>query len=101
MRFETRAVHAGGEPDEATGAIAPPIHLSTTFEHGPGSEPLHGFLYQREANPTQERVEAALAALDGGVARVRVGSIECIPDSALGTAVVADSFSVLSPRDPS
>lgn len=74
MRFETRAVHAGGEPDEATGAIAPPIHLSTTFEHGPASEPLHGFLYQREANPTQERVEAALAALDGGAAALAFAS---------------------------
>ena len=35
MKFETRAVHAGGAPDPTTGAIAPPIHLSTTFEHGP------------------------------------------------------------------
>lgn len=74
MRFETRAVHAGGEPDGATGAISPPIHLSTTFEHGPANEPLHGFLYQREGNPTQERVEAALTALDGGAAALAFAS---------------------------
>ena len=74
MRLETIAVHAGGEPDEATGAIAPPIHLSTTFEHGPASEPLHGFLYQREKNPTQSRVEEALAALDGGTAAAAFAS---------------------------
>ena len=74
MRFETRAVHAGGEPDETTGAIAPPIHLSTTYVHGPESEPLHGFIYQREGNPTQERVEAALAALDGGEAALAFAS---------------------------
>ena len=74
MRFETRAIHAGGEPDEATGAIAPPIHLSTTFEHGPANEAPLGFLYQREGNPTQNRLETALAALDGGEAALAVAS---------------------------
>jgi cystathionine gamma-synthase len=67
MRFETLAVHAGGAPDSATGAVAPPIHLATTFLHGPAAEPLYGRLYIREGNPTEERLEAALAALDGGV----------------------------------
>jgi cystathionine gamma-synthase len=66
MRFETIAVHAGGEADSETGAVVPPIHLSTTFLHGPASEPLHGRLYQREGNPTQDRLEEALAALEGG-----------------------------------
>ncbi|MEO8196719.1 MAG: PLP-dependent transferase [Thermoanaerobaculia bacterium] len=66
MRFETVAVHAGGEADRETGAVAPPIHLSTTFQHGPESEPLHGRLYQREGNPTQDRLEEALAAIEGG-----------------------------------
>jgi cystathionine gamma-synthase len=66
MRFETLAVHAGGEADRETGAVAPPIHLSTNFLHGPESEPLHGRLYQREGNPTQDRLEAALAAIEGG-----------------------------------
>ena len=68
MRFETIAVHAGAEPDAATGAVAPPIHLSTTFEHGPASEDLHGYHYIRDANPTQTRLETALAALEGGEA---------------------------------
>lgn len=45
------------------------------------------------------KLEAALAALEGGVRRVRVGSIECIPDATLGTAVVNSSHSVLSSRD--
>jgi cystathionine gamma-synthase len=66
VRFETLAVHAGAEPDPATGAVAPPIHLSTTFDHGPASEGPHGYHYIREANPTQARLERALAALDGG-----------------------------------
>ncbi len=66
MRFETIAVHAGGAADRETGAVAPPIHLSTNFLHGPESEPLHGRLYQREGNPTQDRLEEALAAIEGG-----------------------------------
>ncbi len=65
-RFETIAVHAGGGPDRETGAIAPPIHLTTTFEHGPESERLHDFYYIRENNPTQARLEAALAAIENG-----------------------------------
>jgi cystathionine gamma-synthase len=68
LRFETIAVHAGGEVDPATGAVAPPIHLSTTFEHGPAAEVPRGYLYIREGNPTQTRLEQALAAVEGGEA---------------------------------
>ena len=68
MRFETIAVHAGAEPDPATGAVAPPIHLSTTFEHGPASEDPFGYHYIRDTNPTQARLETALAALEQGEA---------------------------------
>lgn len=74
MRFETLAVHAGGEADRETGAVTPPIHLSTTFLHGPESEPLHGRLYQREGNPTQDRLEEALAAIEGGTAALALAS---------------------------
>ncbi len=66
MRFETLAVHAGAEIDPATGAVAPPIHLSTTFEHGPSGERPHGYMYIREGSPTQSRLEEALAAIEGG-----------------------------------
>src|ERR1700730_6445491 len=68
MRLETIAVHAGAEIDSATGALTPPLHLSTTFEHGPGGQAIHGFLYAREKNPTQSRLEAALRDLEGGAA---------------------------------
>jgi len=64
MNIETIAIHAGAEPDPATAAIAPPIHLSTTFEHGPATEILHGYTYVRDENPTQDRLEAALAQLE-------------------------------------
>lgn len=63
---ETLWVHAGAEPDPATGAVSPPIHLATTFQHGPAAERIAGYEYQRGGNPTQDRLETALAALEGG-----------------------------------
>jgi cystathionine gamma-synthase len=66
MRPETLSVHIGNEADESTGAVAPPIHLATTFRHGPAGERVAGYEYQREGNPTNDRLRAALAALEGG-----------------------------------
>lgn len=66
MKMETLAVHAGFTPDPVTGSVAPPIHLSTNFIHGPASEEIHGYMYVRDKNPTQDRLEAAMAALEGG-----------------------------------
>jgi cystathionine gamma-synthase len=68
MKIETLAIHAAADPDPATGAISPPIHLSTTFEHGPACEDLHGYMYIRDKNPTQDRLEEALSVLEGGEA---------------------------------
>jgi len=65
QKFDTLAVHAGAEPDRETGAVAPPLHFSTTFVHAPPGE-AEAFTYQRDGNPTQQRLEAALAALEGG-----------------------------------
>jgi len=66
MRFETKAVHSGAGADEETGAISQPIHLSTTFERTVDGAPSHGFSYIRDGNPTQEKLEEALAAIDSG-----------------------------------
>ncbi len=66
MRIETLAVHAGRRIDPATGAVTPPIHLSTTFERSPqGDYPLH-YSYSREENPNRSALEQCLAALHGG-----------------------------------
>lgn len=72
-RFETIAVRAGAERD-ATGAIAPPLHLSTIYEHGPAGERTHGFVYIRADNPTQRRLESALSAIEGGEAALSFAS---------------------------
>lgn len=66
MKIETLAVHAGAAADPVTGSVAPPIHLSTNFIHGPASEEIHGYMYVRDKNPTQDRLEAAMSALEGG-----------------------------------
>ena len=65
LRPETLAVHLGLEPDAATGAIAPPIHLSTTFERGQDGSYPHGHVYSRSGNPTRDALERALALLHG------------------------------------
>lgn len=64
MRFATRAVHVGNEPDEATGAVSPPIHLASTFAQS-GVGKTKGYEYSRSRNPTRERLERAVASLEG------------------------------------
>jgi cystathionine gamma-synthase len=64
-RPETLAVHAGHEPDEATGAVAPPIHPAATFAQEGVGRPRDGWEYARTGNPTRARLERAIAALDG------------------------------------
>ncbi len=74
LRPGTLAVHAGNEADPATGAVAPPIHLATTFRHGPAGERLAGYEYQREGNPTNDRLREALQALEGGATALTFAS---------------------------
>lgn len=74
MRLETLAIHAGGEYDLETGAVTPPIHLATTFRHGPAAERIAGYEYQREGNPTNDRLRAAVAALEGAAQAITFAS---------------------------
>jgi cystathionine gamma-synthase len=90
MRIETLAVHAGHDVDPATGAVVPPIHLSTTFEReADGSYP-RGYSYSRIANPNREALEKCLAALEGGAAAAAFSS---------GSAATMTLFQALSPGD--
>ena len=66
MHFETKAVHAGMHVDPSTGAVAPPIHLSTTFERSEEGDTPRGYSYIRDENPTQTQLEEALAAIESG-----------------------------------
>jgi len=61
--FETRAIHAGQDPDPHTGAIIPPINLATTYaQEAVGKH--KGYEYSRSANPTRTAMEACLASLE-------------------------------------
>ena len=65
QKYATLAVHAGQHPDPLTGAVNVPIYLSSTFElTGIGTD--KGWDYSRAGNPTRDRLETALAALEGG-----------------------------------
>ena len=64
--FATRAVHAGAEPDPLTGAVAPPIYQTSTFVQDAVGRPRGGYEYSRSQNPTGERLERAVADLEGG-----------------------------------
>jgi cystathionine beta-lyase/cystathionine gamma-synthase len=73
LHFDTLAIHAGQAPDPTTGAVMPPIHLSSTFaQDGPGKH--RGFEYSRTDNPTRRMLEQCLAALEGGTAAVAFAS---------------------------
>src|SRR6478609_2206421 len=62
--FETRAIHAGNEPDASTGAIVPPISLATTFAQDAVGKH-RGYEYGRSGNPTRSALETCLASLEG------------------------------------
>ncbi|MCL7418845.1 MAG: PLP-dependent transferase, partial [Halalkalicoccus sp.] len=80
-RFATRSVHAGQAPDESTGARAPPIYQTTSYEfedtdHAARLFALEeaGNIYSRIMNPTNAMLEKRLASLEGGVAALATSS---------------------------
>ncbi len=64
--FETRAIHAGYEPDPTTGAVIPPIYATSTYKQDGVGGLRGGYEYSRSANPTRTALEANLAALEEG-----------------------------------
>jgi len=94
--FHTRSLHAGQEPDETTGARAPPIYQTTSyaFEDADHAADLYaleadGDVYSRISNPTTRMLEERLAALEGGVAAVATASGMAALDSA--TSILASA----------
>jgi cystathionine gamma-synthase len=88
MKPETLAVHAARSPDPATAAVAPPLHLSTTFERAADGSYPQGFYYGRADNPTRHALEQALAALEEGADALCFAS---------GSAASMAAFSLLEP----
>ena len=94
MNFETIAAQAAHQIDAATGAVAPPIYLSTTFERDPDGEFSRGFVYSRADNPNRRALEHCLALLEGGEAGNAVAAA-----FASGSAATAAVFQALAPGD--
>jgi len=90
MHVETLAVHGAHGADAATGAVAPPIYLSTTFEREADGSLPHGYLYARDATPNRTALERVLAALEGGRAAAAFSS---------GMAATMAVFQSLAPGD--
>jgi len=90
MRIETQAVHAGRHIDHSTGAVTPPIHVSSTFERDANGEYPRGFAYSREGNPNRQALEECLATLEEGKEALVFSS---------GLAVVTALIQGLEPGD--
>ncbi len=82
--LETLSVHAGQEPDELTGAVAPPIYQTSTYAQDGIGRPRDGWEYARTGNPTRRRLERAVAALEGGEQGIAFSS------GAAATAMLAE-----------
>lgn len=61
----TRAIHAGQEPDPTTGAVVPPIYMTSTFRQPHVGQPINGYDYSRSINPTRNVFDEQLAAIEG------------------------------------
>lgn len=90
MKPETLTIHVGRASDPNTGAVVPPIQLSTTYERAPDGDYPSGYVYTRLGNPGRSALESCLAALEGGATAVSFSS---------GSAASLAVFSLLRPGD--
>jgi cystathionine gamma-synthase len=90
MKIETVAVHAGHAVDPATGAVAAPIYLSTTFERDIEGRYPRGFMYTRNDNPNRQALERGVSILEGGAVAAAFAS---------GTGATMSIFQALAPGD--
>jgi len=82
VKFETKVIHAGQEPDPRTGAVMTPIYATSTYaQSSPGEH--KGYDYGRTRNPTRDALEACLAELEGG----RAGFAFASGMAAIGTVL--------------
>ena len=97
MHIETIAVHAGHAPDPGTGAVTPPIHLSTTFEREADGQYRAGLVYSRYANPNRVALEECLATLEQGAGAACFASGSAATTALLQT--LAPGAHVIAPDD--
>jgi cystathionine gamma-synthase len=97
MRFATRAVHAGLEPDPGYGGVVPAIHQATTYVQGAPGSFREDYDYSRSANPTRRALEVALGELEGGHASAFASGMAA--EHALITAVCSAGQHAVIPDD--
>ncbi|MGZ6826999.1 MAG: cystathionine gamma-synthase [Mycobacteriales bacterium] len=94
--FNTRAIHAGQEPDPATGAVIVPLHLTTTYKQDGVGGLRGGYEYSRSANPTRTALQEALAALEQGTHGMAFASGLAAEDTLLRTVCEPGTHIVLA-----
>ena len=92
--FATRAVHAGAEPDELTGAVSPPIYQTSTYAQDGVGRPRGGYEYARTQNPTRERLERAVADLEGARHGIAFASGSAVTSAIAQLAAVGEEILV-------
>ncbi|ADV48523.1 cystathionine gamma-synthase [Cellulophaga sp. E16_2] len=89
IKFNTKVIHGGQEPDKAYGAVMPPIYQTSTYAQAtPGEH--QGFAYSRSANPTRSALEKSLASIENGNYGIAFGS---------GLAAIDAVLKLLGPGD--
>jgi cystathionine gamma-synthase len=96
--FETRAIHAGQDPDPRTGAVVPPIVQTSTYAQDAVGRPRGGYEYSRSGNPTRDALQECLAALEGGARGLAFASGMAAEDTLL-RAVCGPGDHVVIPDD--
>jgi len=89
-RFETRAIHAGQEPDPVTGAVMTPVYMTSTYAQNAPGDPVGGYEYSRSHNPTRTALEENLASLEGGTFGLCFSSGLAAASALLGRFVPGD-----------
>ena len=93
--FETRAIHAGQEPDPATGAVVPPVYQVSTYAQDGVGGLRGGYEYSRSGNPTRTALEECLASLEGGARGLAFASGLAAEDTLLRTVGAPGAHAII------
>ena len=93
--FETRAIHAGQEPDPQTGAVVPPVYQVSTYAQDGVGGLRGGYEYSRSGNPTRTALEECLAALEGGARGLAFASGLAAEDTLLRTVCAPGTHAII------
>ena len=93
--FETRAIHAGQEPDPQTGAVVPPVYQVSTYAQDGVGGLRGGYEYSRSGNPTRTALEECLASLEGGTRGLAFASGLAAEDTLLRTVMAPGTHAII------